>query len=146
MFDLGMVNLQYIWLFKPKKYIFSTIKKHTSDGWIKYLDSGEPKTNVQNKTCLHSYTLCSLRIWKTSKISIQITILNQKSTNLICSWFPQIRDGSHDGSPQIGRYCGNVVPQSEIVSTSGNILVHLSTDGDIELSGFQLTITTQLSK
>lgn len=50
----------------------------------------------------------------------------------------QVRDGSNENAPLIGRYCGNVMPAP--LTTTGNVLyVKFVSDSSVTRAGFRAT-------
>lgn len=57
----------------------------------------------------------------------------------------QIRDGDSDMQLLIGRYCGSST-YPDVVSSTGKLFIHFSSDGDAQRFGFQLSLATFMCK
>ncbi|XP_061714224.1 cubilin-like [Cydia pomonella] len=54
--------------------------------------------------------------------------------------FVEIRDGLNPDSTQIGVYCGHTTP-TQVISSGNQMSIRLSTDGEINSSGFRIRLT-----
>lgn len=52
-----------------------------------------------------------------------------------------VRQGNSDTSPEVGTYCGSIIP-IPITSTGPSLFVSFSSDTSVTLTGFRATYTT----
>ena len=69
-----------------------------------------------------------------------ITIYIHTHVLVICRYrydFLEVREGSDDEAPLVGRYCGNTLPM-EYISSGNEVYVRFKTDSSVSGTGFRI--------
>ncbi|XP_054274028.1 cubilin-like isoform X2 [Macrosteles quadrilineatus] len=76
----------------------------------------------------------------------RLDVQNCTDGNNTCTCdYLEVHDGENDATTLIERFCGNTAEPNVLTSSMGSLFVHFFTDGAVQTSGFQISVTSFVS-
>ncbi|XP_021476232.2 cubilin [Oncorhynchus mykiss] len=92
-----------------------------------------PNNYAHNRQCVYVIRLPANEI-----VSLNFTHMDLESHSGCVFDYVEVRDGSTETDPLIGKYCGNTIP-APILSSSNALWIRFKSDGSITRAGFRAT-------